>query len=283
MAFYRRYAVLLSAIALVLILVVLLTSPASTLSPGGTFIGSDLTGTGGDEVHVRTKIDLSDAEALSEFPKQFGVWQGEDASQSEIDDMRETLGADVVLLRDYERAGLYQPLDVLVMQAETDVSFRPLATCYVAHGYDVVEEGKETVSMSGNGWTEGQDLSLPLSRMVAVRQREGEVYQRLVVLYFYLRGNQLSGDAVTMLRVQALATPAGSYSGILSMQKDFIAEAVPLLFEPDERAGWRPLAVRLAGVGAGGYLAMALLLLIPVAIAVYPRLRSEERQTGATS
>jgi hypothetical protein len=274
MAFYRRYALLLAAIALVLIVVLLLSSPGSALSPGGTFIGTDLNRQSGDEVYVRTKMDIGSAEGLREFPMQFGVWTGAEAPQYDVEEMRETFGADIVFLRDYECAGLYQPLDVLIMQAATDVSFRSLKTCYIAHGYEIVEEGKETVSIPGVGWTSaGQELTVPLSRMIVSRQREGTVYQRLVVLYFYVRRNQLSGDDVTMLRVQALTAPEGSYTGILSMEKSFLAEAIPHLFEPDDRSEWSPLAVRLAGLGASGYVAIAVLLLIPVAIGLYPRVR----------
>jgi len=88
-----------------------------------------------------------------------------------------------------------------------------------------------------------------------------------------VKRNQFSGDDVTMLRVQALAPLEGPYESILNMEKDFLAEAIPHLFEPVDREKWSPLAVRLAGLGVGGYVVIALLLLIPVAIAVYPKTR----------
>ena len=274
MAFYRRYALLLAAIALVLILVLLLSSPGSALSPGGTFIGTELTHITGDEVYVRTKMDLGNAEHLREFPKQFGVWTGVDAPEADVEEIRETLGADIVLLREYERLGLYQPLDFLIMQAETDVSFRTLTICYVAQSFEIEEEGKETLPVGGieQGGGEGQ-LAVPLKKMVVSRKLDGSVFQRLVVLYFYVKRNQFSGDDVTMLRVQALAPLEGPYESILNMEKDFLAEAIPHLFEPVDREKWSPLAVRLAGLGVGGYVVIALLLLIPVAIAVYPKTR----------
>jgi len=274
MAFYRRYALLLAAIALVLIIVLLLSSPGSALSPGGTFIGTELGRQSGDEVYVRTKMDIGSAERLREFPVQFGVWTGVDAPEADVEEIRETLGADIVLLRDYACAGLYQPLELLVMQAETDVSFHTLTTCYVAHGYEVVEEGKETASIRDVGWTSaGQELTVPLRKIIVSKRLDGTVYQRLVVLYLYVRHNQFSGDDVTILRVQALTTPEGPYESILNMEKGFLADAIPHLFEPVDREEWNPLAVRLADLGAGGYVVIAVLLLVPVAIALYPRTR----------
>ena len=137
MDFYRRYSLLLGLLVLALVIALLLTTPASMFSPGVTFIDSELYRSSGDEAYVRTKMDFGNSEHVNAFPHQFSVWQGYDYDTAAL---KESLGADIILLRGYVRPGLYQPIFFLLMQARTESSFHPPPICYPAMGYEIEAE-----------------------------------------------------------------------------------------------------------------------------------------------
>lgn len=264
MAFYRRYSLLLGLLTLVLVIVLLLSTPGFVFSTGVTFIDSELHRSSGDEAYVRTKMDFGSSEHVSTFPMEIGDWKGYDYDTTGIG---ENLGADVILLRAYERPGLYQPIFFLIMQAETESSFHPPPICYPALGYHIQDEGKEQVVVTDTSWTEApSSITIPLKKLVVFKESGGEVTERLVVLYCYVKGNQLTSNTITMIRVEALAPIEGSYEGILNVEKDFAALTIPYMFEPTEEGEWNPLVIRLAELGIGGYFAIALLLFVPLAI-----------------
>lgn len=269
MAFYRRYSLLLGILALILTLVLLLSTPGVALSPGVTFIDSELHRSSGEEAYVRTRMDFGSAAHVSSFPKQIGEWTGYDYDTREAE---ESLKADVILLRGYDRPGLYQPLFFLIMQAKTESSFHPPPVCYAGLGYEIGEESKEQLPVSDAGSIGSPSgLTIPLQKMEVFKVSDGEVNERRIVLYYYVKGNQLTSDNVTMIRIEALAPIEGSYGGILGLEKDFLALTFPYMFEPAGEGNWNPLIARIAGVGAGGYFAIILLLLFPVAVILFPR------------
>ena len=271
MGFYRRYSLFLGLLALILVIALLLTNPSLVFSTGVTFIDSELHRSSGDEAYVRTKMDFGSADHMNAFPREIGEWKGYDYDAT---DMKESLGADVILLRGYDCPGLYQPIFFLIMQAETSSSFHPPIVCYPALGYQIEEEGKEWVVVTDTSWTgEPYSITLPLKRLVVFKESEGQVTERRVVLYCYVKGNRFTSDTITMIRVEALAPIEGSYDGILNLAKDFTALTIPCMFEPGEEGEWNPLAMRLAESGIGGYFAIAAMLFLPLVVMLYPRVR----------
>jgi hypothetical protein len=273
MDFYRRYSLLLGLLVLALVIALLLSTPTLIFSSGVTFIDSELYRSSGNEAYVRTKMDLGNSEHVNAFPYQFGVWKGYDYDTAAL---KESLGADIILLRGYERPGLYQPIFFLIMQAKTESSFHPPHICYPALGYEIEGEGKEQIPVEEKNWTETTPLSstlIPTARLVVFKASEGRVIERRVVLYCYVKGNQFISDTITMIRVEALAPIEGSYDGILSVEKDFMTSAIPYMFEPSYRGEWKPLALQLIELGIGGYLTIAIMLFIPLTIIIYPSIR----------
>ncbi|MEE8469712.1 MAG: exosortase-associated EpsI family protein [Dehalococcoidia bacterium] len=271
MAFVREYSTVIALFILVCIVILLLSIPEMVFSSGVSFIDTELHRSSGDEAYVRTKMDFGSQEHVSAFPTEFGKWKGYDYDPTEWEEL---LGADVIMLRGYSFPGLYQPLFLLIMQAKTESSFHPPTVCYAAQGYQVQEEGKEQVVVTDASWTEAtSSISIPLKKLVVIKESDGEITERRVVLFAYVKGNQYTSDAITMIRAEALAPIDGSYEGIMNVEKDFLALTIPLMFEPAEAEEWNPLAVRLVGSGVGGYFAIALMLFVPMAIIVYPRIK----------
>ena len=268
MSFFRRYSAVIGGLILALVIIVLVSVPSNILALQATFVGTELQYATDNEIQVRTKMDFGDIEHMQEFPKQFGDWLGLDFESSEI---AESLGADLLLLRIYINTRYYQRIDFIIMQSVEPSSFHAPPVCYRALGWEVEEEGVEEVLVSDVTWASASPpISLDAKKLVAFKESNGEVEEREVALYFYVKG-RLFEDTVTMVEVAAPAPVEGSYDEALRELKDFMGETVPYMFEPAEQEG-EMLAIYL-GRSWGGRGLMAILVLIPLAIIIYPMLR----------
>jgi hypothetical protein len=274
---HRRYDLAnLSAIALfVLVLLLLLISPGMMFSPVITFIDTELYRASGNEASVRTIMDFGSEEYMSAFPRGVGKWQGYDYDTTEY---VELLGADVMLLRSYEPSTFSQPLFFLVLQAKTESSFHPPEICVRAQGGEVQEAGEEKVVITDANWVkESPSLSIPMKKLVVTKNnKDGTIRERRLMLFCYVKGNQFYSDTITMIQVEALVPLQGSYEGTLNEEKDFISQAIPLMFEPAKEEAWRPLAIVLIEKGIVGYLIIAAMILVPAAILVYTRIKRKK-------
>jgi hypothetical protein len=282
MNFLRRYSLLVGLIVLFCIVMILLSIPGTVFSHGVQFIDTDLNQSSGKEAYIVTKMDFGSQEQVSAFPMQIGEWQGWDYDTANA---KTELGADVLILRGYISPHVYQPVFLTIMQARTVSSFHPPKVCYAAAGYQIQEEQKDEVAVSPASWAEGSpsSMSVPFNRIVVFLGSEGNITERRVTLYCYVKGNQFTSDTITMIKVEAVAPSTGTYDGILGVEKDFIAQAIPYMFTPVEVPGWNPPVRQLAELGTLGYLAIALLLIVPIAIIAMPRILSRRDSGGKHS
>ncbi len=269
MEFIRRYALVIGGLLLVVVVVVLATVPADVLALQTTFISSELHHTGDDQVRVRTKLDLGDAEHMSSIPKKLASWEGLDFGSSEV---VEQLGAEVVLLRTYLYSERYLPVHFIVVQSNDPTSFHPPPLCYRSCGWDILEEGREEITVADASWTTGTEpISLGARKLVVSQARSEGDAERQVVLYVYVKG-RLFEDSVTMVETAAEVPSSGSTDDTLEATATFLGDILPYMFEAEEDQGGEILASRLAG-SWGGIALMTVLVLGPVALMVYPRLR----------
>ncbi|MGC9445428.1 MAG: hypothetical protein ACP5E9_10975, partial [Candidatus Methanospirareceae archaeon] len=141
----------------------------------------------------------------------------------------------------------------------------------------------ELVTVQNASWVEDPWFSaverrnetvLPVKKLVVVKQAAdtGRVTERRVVLYFYVKEPPLSSDAISMVRVEALAPTGSSYDGILTVSKEFMGETIPHLFEV-QRAE-HVLFFALASGSLFDKLMLMLLFLAPLPVILYPELRA---------
>jgi len=264
-------------LALTVVLSILLLPPSMILARTVTFIDTKLYWTSSDQVLVRTKMDLGSAEHMRRFPKVIGEWKGIDYETSRIE---EELNADVILMRAYQSPNFYQSIFLLIMQSSDPGSFHPPPICYPGLGYQIEEEGKEEIPLLNVDWVsywrseteQNIATSINVNKLVVFKESNGKVTERRVVLYFYVKG-PVSKDELTMVRVSALAPIDISYDGVLSLTKDFMGEVIPYLFEFYEEKE-EIIAAYLAESGAGRLL-MAVSVIIPSALIIYPRWRRQ--------
>jgi hypothetical protein len=273
----RRYDfVNLAGIALfIIVLLLLLTSPELLFSPVTTFIDTELYRSSGNEASVVTKMDFGSQEHMLAFPRGVGKWEGYDYDTTSY---VELLGADIMLLRSYEPSTFSQPMFFLILQAKTESSFHPPEVCVRAQGGKVQETGEEKVIVTDASWVKGvTNISIPMKKLVVTKNtKDGTILERRIMLFCYVKGNQFYSDTITMIQVEALAPLEGSYEGTLNEEKDFIAQAMPLMFEPAKAEVWHPLVMQLIEKGIAGYIIIAVMLLLPTAVMVYASIRRKK-------
>jgi hypothetical protein len=273
---YKQYFTIIGLLVLSVVICVLLLPQSMILARTATFIDTTSQWASSEKTLVQTKLDLGSSEHIREFPKVIGEWTGIDYEVSQIEEM---LNADVILMRAYQSSSFYQPIFLLIMQSSESGSFHPPPQCYSSLGYQIEEEGKEEIHLSNVDWVsfwrskaeQGIATSINVNKLVVFKESEGEVTERRVVLYFYVKETLTSKDKLTMVRVSLLAPIDMSYDGVLSLAKDFMGEVVPNLFEFYEETD-EMLAAYLAK-SVAGWLIMAVSLVIPFAIMFYPRWR----------
>jgi hypothetical protein len=263
---------------LITVVLLLMTSRDVLFSPVTTFIDTELYRSSGNEASVRTKMDFGSQEHMTAFPREIGKWVGYDYDTTKY---VELLGADIMLLRGYEPSTFTQPLFFLILQANTESSFHPPKVCIRAQGHEIQEEGDEKVVVTDATWVKGSSsTSIPLKKLVTTKNsKDGRVMERRVVLFCYVKGNQFYTDTITMLQIEALAPLSGSYEDTLNEEKSFLIQAMPLMFEPSGKSQWYPLVMWLIERGIAGYLVIAFLLLVPIMVICYPRIRWRKEDT----
>jgi hypothetical protein len=275
----RRHQFLLLAgiVILLLVILVLLTSPNTLFSPVA-YIDTERFYSSGNEITVRTKTDFGSQEHMAAFPREIGKWTGHDYRVTKY---VEQLGADAMLLRMYEPNTFTQPLFFLILQAKTESSFHPPQVCIRAQGHQIQEEGDVEVVIASATWLKDfTSITIPMKKLVTMRKsKAGDILERRVVLFCYVKGNQFYSDTITMLQMEALIPISGPFDDIVNEEKDFISQAFPYMFEPAEEIQWYPPLMGLVEKGVVGYIAIAVLFLIPVIIIGYSTMRLKKKMT----
>lgn len=276
MKFFEEYSTIIGLLVLTFVIVVLFSTQSMIFAKSFTAIDTELARASGDAMQVRTKMDLGSDDCMNKFPTELGHWKGSDYYTANL---AAGLGADVMLMRAYISPESYQPLFFLIVQSDNRSSFHPPIVCYPALGYTIVEEGKETipVSVQNVGWeeefsvygkSEEENASIPVKKLVVVKESNGKITERRVVLYFYVNRG-FTSNTVTMIRVSALAPLSGSYEGVLEREKEFISEAFPHIFEFNKEE--KLIIHRLMDSGLRGWLVIIVSFMIPILIICYPR------------
>ena len=257
---------------LIVMILILSTSPALLFSPMVTFIDTELRRSSGHETAVRTRMDFGSKEHMAAFPSKLGKWEGYDYDTTRY---AELLGADIMLLRSYEPSTFTQPVFFLILQGKTESSFHSPKVCVRSQGYEIQEEGEEQVVITDAAWSkESGTAVIPLKKLVAVKiSEDGKITERRVLLYCYVKGNRFYNDTITMLQMEALAPIEGSYEGALNEEKEFLSQAIPFMFEPEKETQWDPLFTVLVGWGLFGYLIIVFMCIVPIGIILYAKIR----------
>ena len=285
--FLDQYSPFIGLIMLTIVFIMLFSTPSMILAKSITSIGTELSRATGDELTVRTKIDFGSNDHMQAFTRQVGNWTG---SETDTSGLKEALGADVLLMRTYVQPE-HPPVFLLLMQSNNRSSFHPPIVCYPALGYTIEEEGYELVTLQNTGWAperwmEARDMyanvTIVVKKLVVTKQSEsGAITERRVVLYFYVKERPLARHAISMVRISALVPVTGSYEGFVALEKDFLCEMFPYLFEVGEA---EPRIITMLAAGSiQDKLSLLLFIIAPVLVTFYPQLKAATRRRRSTT
>ncbi len=277
---------LIGLLLLALVIIILIATPGAIFSRNVSFIYPSLSDPSSGQTSVQTKMDFGDQEHVESFPMEIGEWTGINYDSAEAEKMRQQLGASVLMMRDYYKPGLWRGLTFLIMQSEDRSSFHPPQVCYPAQGWKVQEEGTEVIPMPESFWKEVGDIGpmdplemaleylgpVCMSKLI-ITTGDDEIEDRHVVLYCYVRNSSYwgSSDTVTMLRVSGPTLLTGSSEDMLNVEKEFMAEVIPLLFEAREEEDI--IISQIASLGPGGIFLLILIFAVPLIVAFHPEIR----------
>ncbi|MFC1937113.1 exosortase-associated EpsI family protein [Chloroflexota bacterium] len=294
----REYRLLIGLGLLVLLLVLMFTAPEDIF--GGSryaYISTELIRPfEEDRLFMVVGKEQSDREQLNNFPRQVGDWNGINSLTSKTEvQLKEALGTDVVLLREYNQDRLVQPLFLLLVYGSLHSSFHAPSFCYPTLGYKIEDRGFDEVAIQYSKWyspgmpklgevtDESQkgtqaNAYISVNKLIVYKERDGEITERRAVLYFYLQENQLASGNVNMVRVSAMIPSSGPYDITLNSMKGFMGQVIPLITEPHMGEANETLISKLKGWGKGGYFLISVLFSIPLSIIFYPTLIAKIRR-----
>ncbi|MFP3975301.1 MAG: exosortase-associated EpsI family protein [Dehalococcoidia bacterium] len=271
---WRNYLPVIGVFLLAIVLVFLLSDSQVLLSKGISLVSTELGKKSEEETLVWAKSGFKDNQEILNFPAKIGKWEGQNVSQQEMTSLRERLDANVFLMRTYYKQGFSTPVFFLIIQAKESSAFHRPPVCYKALGY-IVEEDKNTVQVDPShlGTDKAPDAyvggTVPMKKLWLTKRKEGEVTERRIALYCYLKGNQFTGDTINMVRFSTLAPVDGSPDNVLQEMKEFTGLAMPHLFEIEEHKS-KMLFHQLVDRGLRGWGILIGGLAFPIALTTYP-------------
>ena len=274
----HTHRITIGMFALAIILSLLFSTPGMISPSGVSLIDTQIQGSSGKEIFVRTKLDFANPEQMEQFPRIIGEWHSISYDWSEL---KERLGADVLLSRAYRRPGYSNPVFFIIIQGKNMSTFHPPVVCYPALGYEIVEEGKATVPIENASWAAGPWRSeregsvfkgeLSTKKLVVVRRSgDGKITERRVVLYYFVKDERMSvANEVTMVRLSVLAPLSGSYQADLEQMKKLAADTFPEMFDVRPKENMI-VEILIIEHGVWGYVAIAALLSAPIIFMLLP-------------
>ena len=135
--FFEEHSKIIGLLLLVFVIIILLSTSSTLLARSITTIDTELSRASGDGMPARTKMDFGSSEHIAAFPMEIGDWRG---TNYETAKLKESLGADVMLMRAYSQPRVRQPVFFHILQSNNRSSFHPPIVCYPALGFTIEEE-----------------------------------------------------------------------------------------------------------------------------------------------
>ena len=175
----------------------------------------------------------------------------------------------------------------LIIQSTNLSPFHPPIVCYPALSYEIEEEGEVEVPIANTSWAAGPWRSereglvfkgvMNTKKLVVVkRSKHGEITERRVVLYYYVKDERMSiPKDITMVRLSALIPVSGSDQNALETMKKLASDTFPEMFEVRQKE--RMIAeILVIEHGAVGFLVIAILLSAPIIFMLLPFIKRAE-------
>ncbi|MFP4559658.1 MAG: hypothetical protein ACLFO6_09225 [Archaeoglobaceae archaeon] len=242
MGFLDDYHGIMGILLLMLVIIVLFSTPSMLFAHSIQTIGADM-GTG-NEKFIRTKMDFA-----GQVPEEVGKWSRTSYTTSDL----------------YGNKSL-----PVYTHLSYSITFAVIHNSFNLTNYTVQEQGIEEVTVKNATWVQTPifsrnegEVTIPVKWM----EISGETGNHSV-LYFYVKDNPLISNEITLVSV---STPVNTSYDYINMSKEFMSSAIPYMFE---FRGDEDLVIQeVLRQGTKGVLAILVSVLIPVGVIFYPLLK----------
>ncbi len=271
---------LTTAVVMVFAGIALLSTTYQDLFMHGIWmIDTELNEAGENSFFVRTKVDFGKGSYMESLPNDIDDWYG--AGDYDWEHIKKALGADAMLVRAYTKTTNYEVAFFLVAQSDDPSSFHPPPVCFRAQGYNIEEEGSVRFTVPETEWAakhwrselEGNVFKGSFSAktmVISKEDREGNVTERMAVLYYYVKHGGVVPDNITMVQTSAAIQNDQAYDRTFEMCKELMGDMMPVLFEPDIIDKETTASYVVGEFGVFGYLMIIGGFMVPIAVAFFP-------------
>lgn len=274
----ETWRVITGTVALILVVAGLLSTPSMIFAKTVSVVDTELREQSPHAARVLTQYDLGDNASLQKLPEKLGNWSL--THTYDWDSVATLLSANTMLSRDYERADLAQPVNLLIVQSRNVSTFHPAPVCYVAQGWTVPDDGQiVSVPVPNASWSQAQWLSKgePYVFQGEMTAKALDVTKGIgtknatehVALYVYLKREdwQITND-ITWLRFEIDVPPGTGADAVLPILSDLFAQTVPHIFAFDAGHEQNLAESLVTRAGAAGYAVMAIGVAVPAGVIV---------------
>ena len=183
-----------------------------------------------------------------------------------------------------------QPVFLVLVHSSKGSSLHPPPICYTMQGYTLL--GEQVVMITANDTAlsrriadEGSDSAgewvseklgianeaavIPVNRLIVEKTDSNGSVDRRLVFYTYLKDKEFVQYEYCVVRVSGLIPVEGNIAAIEENLKAFMGETLSLIFEDVSVEKERVISI-VTGLGWHGYLALALIFVIPLGMIIYP-------------
>ncbi len=238
------------AVGLALVMVVLLSTPATLVGASTSYVDTHLAGRSGNAEPVAGFLDLADPEDLADFPLRLGAWEGgpDESRAGRWPRVAEYYDAEGLLVRAYSRPGLYVPLDVFILQTRQTHVFHSLEASYRAVlGMDTLSVTPVHLELNRES-SEAPHLvpaAVPGSRLLVERVgADGPEERRIAYTFWVIEEDWRVPTRATWVRAELIVPANGPYDAHDALILDFMGELGARLFRVPDPA-LEPLVVEI--------------------------------------
>lgn len=216
------------AVVTVLLVAVLLTPPGELVDRQGAYASQKGDVITGDAVAVELRDGLR-SDPGEAVPREIGPWNGtdDDSWPAELEDW---LAYDELLVRDYEREGLYFPVQLMVLTARHSKAFHDPQICFDVQGGEVTP--LEGLALPAPGPTEAEEVEVGQLHISYPAEDENDTRgpPRLVQNLYVVERHDAAADRTTWIRLSMSGVGEDSADEASEHMIELMEQITPHLF-----------------------------------------------------
>lgn len=222
----------------ILVAGILVSSPASFVGRGATFIDSEAWASRGGGVPVETTAYLRSTDDIRQFPTSFDSWNMTADLTDQWENVREAFKADALISRYYTTRGLYLPIHLFIIDSKFTRVLHSLPVSYGLQGLEPESRHEVLLDVRSEEWLDpdSPNQRVPVVEMTFVKKNasSGEVLERRLVHFFWVKREAWGvTNHLTWVGANMQVPSTGDISPHKRLLANFTTDVVSEIFVPD--------------------------------------------------